>query len=562
MAEAVRIAFLGGLGEIGRNCAVIEIEEKLLLLDCGLMFPDAEMPGVDLVLPEFSWLCQNADRIAGCVLTHGHEDHTGALAYLLADLSERGLSANKPMLVLGSALTLGLAASRIEEAGLSDLVQMEAVKDGERRRLGPFDVEFIPVAHSVPHGFAIALHSPQGVILHSGDFKLDLTPVDGRITDLARIGAISAGPGIRLLLADSTNAEEPGQSASETEVGAVLRRIFTANPNRRIITTCFASHVHRIQQIADAAVASGRTIATLGRSMARNVSLARSLGLLAIPENALVDIEDISSLPPEKTCIISTGSQGEPMSALALMASGENRWLQVGSGDVVILSSHAIPGNESAVSKVIDGLYRRGVEVIHAGMEEVHTSGHAKSGELQMLLAVARPQCFIPVHGEFRHLTNHARLAMKMGVEANNVLLCEDGDVVRLCDDSIDFDGGVPAGYRYVDGIVGGVSHGVLRDRRVLAAEGMVVVVVGVDARSGEVVSGPEVITRGWLHSDDAVDIVQDVRSAVADAMAGAAGKGARDLESFKRVVRSTVGKLVSERTKRRPMIVPVVIDA
>lgn len=562
MAEPVRIAFLGGLGEIGRNCAVFEISGRMMLLDCGLMFPDAEMPGVDLVLPDFGWLCENAERIEGCVLTHGHEDHTGALAYLLEDLAGKGFSAERPLVVLGSALTLGLAASRIEEAGLSNLVRMEAVGDGERRRLGPFDLEFIPVAHSVPHGFAVAIHSPQGVILHSGDFKLDLTPVDGRITDLARIGALSAGPGIRLLLADSTNAEEPGQSASETEVGAVLRRIFAANPKRRIITTCFASHVHRIQQVADAAVANGRTIATLGRSMARNVALARDLGLLRIPEEALVDIEEISSLPPEKTCIISTGSQGEPMSALALMASGENRWLQVGSGDMVILSSHAIPGNESAVSKVIDGLYRRGVEVVHAGMEEVHTSGHAKSGELQMLLAVARPSCFIPVHGEFRHLTNHARLAMKMGVAADNVLLCEDGDVVRLDDASIDFDGEIPAGYRYVDGIVGGVSHGVLRDRRVLAAEGMVVVVVGVDARSGEVVSGPEIITRGWLHAEELGEIVEEARSAIATAMADAAAKGARDVESFKRVVRSTVGRLVSERTRRRPMIVPVVIDA
>ncbi|MGH9075118.1 MAG: ribonuclease J, partial [Acidimicrobiales bacterium] len=377
MADPVRIVFLGGLGEIGRNCACVEVDGRILVLDCGLMFPDEQMPGVDLVLPDFTYLKDNADRIDGCILTHGHEDHTGGLSFLLRDLS---------FPVYGSALTLGLARNRIEEAGLLHRTRLVEVADSERRRIGPVDVEFIPVTHSVPNGFATAFHTAQGVILHTGDFKLDLTPVDGRLTDLARIGALATGPGIRLLLSDSTNAEEPGATASESDVGTVLRRLFMAHRHQRIVTTCFASHIHRIQQIADAATDSGRLVATLGRSMAKNVALARRLDLLTIPDQAFVDIEDIGGLPPERVCVISTGSQGEPMSALALMAAGENKWLDVGPTDTVILSSHAIPGNEAAVSRVIDGLYRRGAEVVHTGVAEVHASGHAKADELKTML--------------------------------------------------------------------------------------------------------------------------------------------------------------------------------
>jgi len=550
--SGVRIAFLGGLGEIGRNCAAFELEGRILLLDCGLMFPDLEMPGVDLVLPDFTWLRENGDRIEGCVLTHGHEDHAGGLAFLLRELS---------FPIYGSRLSLGLAQSRIEEAGVADRTQLIPVHDGERRRIGPFDVEFIPVTHSVPHGFATAFHTPSGVILHSGDFKLDLTPVDGRLTDLARIGAIAKESGIRLLLSDSTNAEEPGHTPSERTVGEVLRDLFLAHTDKRIIVTCFASHIHRVQQIADAAVASGRTIATLGRSMGKNVALARELGLLRIPDNALVDIEKIGELQPEKVCVISTGSQGEPMSALALMAAGENKWLKVGSGDLVVLSSHAIPGNESAVSKVIDGLYRLGVEVVHSGLAPVHVSGHAMQGELATLLSIARPEFFIPVHGEFRHLTHHSRLAMRMGVPQQNVLLCEDGDVVELSSEGLNFVGDVPAGYLYVDGIVGDVGHGVLRDRRVLSEEGVVVVVVTVDAKSGEVLTGPEIITRGWVYAPEAENLLEEAKAAVRAGIEQAVSSGGNDFETLRRHVRSALGKFVNERTRRRPMIVPVVME-
>jgi len=553
MADPVRVTFLGGLGEIGRNCAAIEVEGRIMLLDCGLMFPEADMLGVDLVLPDFTWLRENADRVEGCVLTHGHEDHVGGLAFLLRDLS---------FPVFGSALTLGLARNRVEEAGLLDRTRFNPVADGERRQIGPFDCEFIPVTHSVPHGFATAFHTPQGVILHSGDFKLDLTPVDGRVTDVGRIAAIGGDPGVRLLLSDSTNAEEPGYSASERSVGRVLLDIFRAHPARRIVIACFASHLHRIQQIADAAAATGRKVATLGRSMAKNVSLAREMGLLHIPDNALIDIEQVDEFEPREVCVISTGSQGEPMSAIALMAADENKWLRLGENDLVVISAHAIPGNEYSVNKVIDGLYRRGAEVVHAGLAAVHVTGHALQGELATMIALAKPEHFIPVHGEFRHLTHHTRLAMEMGVAEANVLLAEDGDVVELTDKGLDFVGSVPSGFLYVDGIVGDVGHGVFRDRRVLADEGVIVAVAVVDAASGEVLSPPEIITHGWVYAPEAEALLEEARQKVIEVLEAAADEGSIDAETLKRRIRKAVARFVNERTKRKPMIVPVVVEA
>jgi ribonuclease J len=550
--DPVRIVFLGGLGEIGRNCACFEVAGRIMILDCGLMFPDVEMPGIDLVLPDFSYLRENTDRVEGCIITHGHEDHCGGLSFLLRELS---------FPIYGSELSLGLARSRIEEAGLLDRTDLIPVRDGERRQIGPFDVEFIPVTHSVPHGFAVAFHTPKGVILHSGDFKIDLTPVDGRSTDLAKIGALADGPGIRLLLSDSTNAEEDGHTDSERRVGAVLEGLFAAHPEKRIIVACFASHIHRVQQIADAALANGRILATLGRSMSKNVALARSMGLLNISDQNLVDIEHIGDYDPRRVCVVSTGSQGEPMSALALMAAADNKWISVGEGDLVVLSSHAIPGNETNVGKVIDGLSRLGAEVIHSGLAQVHVSGHAKREELKTLLSLARPECFIPVHGEFRHLSHHARLARDMGVPVDRVLLAEDGDVVELTAEGVDFVGEVPAGYLYVDGIVGDVGRGVLRDRRVLAEEGVVVVVVTVDAKSGEVLTGPEIITRGWVYAPEAEELLEEARLAVLAALEEAASSGSVDFETLRRRARSALGRFVSERTRRRPMIVPVVME-
>jgi ribonuclease J len=549
----VRVTFLGGLGEIGRNCACIEVEGRILLLDVGLMFPDTDMLGVDLVLPDFTYLRENAHRVEGAIITHGHEDHMGGLSYLLRELS---------FPIYGSALTLGLARNRIEEAGLLDRTELIPVSDGERRRIGPCEVEFIPVTHSVPHGFATAFHTPQGTILHSGDFKLDLTPVDGRLTDLARIGALASGEGIKLLLSDSTNADEPGHARSETSVGQVLYQLFHAHEGRRIVIACFASHIHRVQQISDAAIAFGRKVATLGLSMKKNVKLARSMGLLHIPDHALVDIDDVADLDPGKVCVISTGSQGEPMSALALMATRNNRWLEVGPDDTVILSSHPIPGNEMNVSKVIDGLVRLGADVVHSGIHDVHASGHAKQEELKTLLSIARPDWFVPVHGEYRHLVAHSRLAKQMGVADDHTIVCTDGDQLVLDEQGVRIDGSVPAGYLYVDGIVGDVGHGVLRDRKVLAEEGVVVVIVTVDVADGAILTGPEVITRGWVYAPEAegllAECADEVRQAVKEAFAG----NATDVEALGRVVRRAAGRFVSDRTKRRPMIVPVVMEA
>ena len=553
MSRPVRIAFLGGLGEIGRNCMAVEHDDRLLLIDCGLMFPDADMHGIDLVLPDFTYLRQNADRIEACVVTHGHEDHVGALQYLLRDLS---------FPIYGSAVALGLARNRIEEAGLLGRTEMITVRDGERRTIGPFDVEFIPVTHSVPHAHAIALHTPQGVVLHTGDFKLDLTPVDGRRTDLGRIGSLASNEGIRLLLADSTNAEEHGHAPSESSVGAVLRQLFVEQSDRRIITASFASHLHRIQQIMDAAVATGRVVATLGLSMKKNVRMGRDLGIIRIPDDKLVDIDDIDRYPPGQVCIVSTGSQGEPMSALALLARGESKFVKVGEHDTVILSSHAIPGNEGNVNRVIDGLLRAGCEVVHSGVADVHATGHAQADELKTYLSITNPEWFVPIHGEYRHMVANAKLGMLMGVPRDHVLLCEDGDVLELGDDGLAMAGRIPAGYLYVDGIVGDVGQGVLRDRKVLAEEGVVVVVVTVDIETSKVLTGPEIITRGWVYAPEAEDLLDEACDTVAAAVEKSLAEGIRDVETLERDVRRAAGRFVNERTKRRPMIVPVVMEA
>ncbi len=550
--NSVRIYFLGGLGEIGRNCMAVEQDDRIVLIDCGLMFPDPDMHGIDLVLPDFTWLRDNADRIVGCVATHGHEDHVGGLQFLLRELS---------MPIYGSAVTLGLARHRIEEAGLLGKTDLVTVGDGEVRRIGPFDIEFIPVTHSVPHAHAIALHTSQGIVLHSGDFKIDLTPVDGRRTDLPRLGALAHGPGIRLLMADSTNAEEKGHAPSESEVGQVLRGLFAEHAGRRIITASFASHIHRVQQIADAAVANGRVVATMGRSMNNNVRMARDLGILRIPDSSLIDIEQIGDHAPENVCIISTGSQGEPMSALALLARGDNRWVKIGPADTVILSSHPIPGNEMHVSRVIDGLLRAGAEVVHSGIVDVHATGHAQADDLKTYLNVTQPEWFIPIHGEFRHMMANARLAETMGVPRNRITMCEDGDVVELTDDGVELVGRIPAGYLYVDGVVGDVGQGVLRDRRVLAEEGVVVVVVTVDISSGGVITGPEIITRGWVYAPEAEDLLDEACDTVAAAVEAALADGERSIDALEQVVRRATGKFVNTRTKRRPMIVPVVME-
>ncbi|HEU4842012.1 MAG TPA: ribonuclease J, partial [Ilumatobacteraceae bacterium] len=525
----------------------------ILLIDCGLMFPGPDLHGIDLVLPDFTYLRENAARIDGLVATHGHEDHVGGIQFLLREVS---------LPIYGSALTLGLARNRIEEAGLLGRTSLNAVPDGGRIRIGPFDVEFIPVTHSVPHAHAIAVHTPQGVILHSGDFKLDLTPVDDRRTDLARIGQIAKTEGIRLLLCDSTNAEEAGHAPSERSVGGVLRSLFAEHADRRIITASFASHLHRIQQIADAAIATGRKVATLGLSMRKNVQLGLELGIVHIPASSFVDVEDLDRYAPGEVCVISTGSQGEPMSALALLARGENRFVKLSEHDTVILSSHAIPGNESNVNRVMDGLLKAGAIVVHSGIRDVHATGHAQADEIKTYLSIAQPQWYVPIHGEFRHLMANAALGRVMGVPRDNVIVCDDGDVLEVTDRGVELAGRVPAGYLYVDGIVGDVGSGVLRDRRLLASEGVVVVVVTVDSQTKKVLVGPEIITRGWVYAPEAEDLLDEACDTIAAAVEAALSKGVSDVEALERDVRRAAGKFVNERTRRRPMIVPVVMEA
>jgi ribonuclease J len=551
MAQPVRIYFLGGLGEIGRNCMVLEQDDKLMLIDCGLMFPDADMHGIDLVLPDFTFLRENADRIVGCVATHGHEDHVGGLQFLLRELS---------FPIYGSMVTLGLARNRIEEAGLLKKTELITVRDGERINIGPFDVEFLPVTHSVPHAHAVIVHTPQGVIVHSGDFKLDLTPVDDRRTDLARLGELSKTVGIRLLMCDSTNAEEHGHAPSEKSVGAVLHQLFHEHRDRRIITASFASHIHRVQQIIEAAIDNGRKVCLMGRSMQKNIGLAIDLKLINVPASVFVDVEKVDDFAPEDICIISTGSQGEPMAALSLLSRGESRWFKVGERDTIILSSHAIPGNEGNVNRVIDGLVRAGAKVVHSGIADVHATGHAQADELKTYHSILQPEWFVPVHGEYRHMRAHAELAVVMGAAPDHVLQATDGDVLELTDDGLAFHSKVPASYLFVDGIVGDVGHGVLRDRKVLAEEGVVVIVATVDSASHKVINGPEVITRGWVYAPEADALLDEAEAHIEKALVKALDDGITDIDGLERVVRKAAGKFVSDRTKRRPMIVPVVM--
>jgi ribonuclease J len=551
---SVRIVFLGGLGEIGRNCFCLEVDGRILVVDCGIMFPDADMPGIDLVLPDFTYLRENADRVEAVLLTHAHEDHAGGLAFLLRDIS---------VPIYGSALSLALARNRIDEAGMLDRTELIAVADGERRRIGPIDCQFVPVTHSVPHGFAVAFFTPEGTIVHTGDFKLDLTPVDGRHTDLALLGELARrDDGIRLLLSDSTNAERPGFTPSESTVGAAMRALFREHPDKRFIVASFASHLHRVEQVAQAAIAHGRNIAFVGRSMLQNVSLARERGFIDLPEYAVLDIEETAKYAPGEICIICTGSQGEPMSALSLMAAHEHKYVKVSPDDVVVISAHAIPGNESNVSRVIDAMHRAGAEVVHDRTSPVHVSGHASQEELKFMLSLLSPEWFVPVHGEYRHLVHHAQLAHEVGVPEDHVLVCEDGDVVTLGDAGAEVERrAVPAGYMYVDGIVGDVSRGVLRDRRMLAEEGVVVVIVTVDATTGEIVTGPEIVTRGWVYAPEAEGLIEDAKEVVRDSIAQAAGEGATDFDTMRRHCRKSLARFIDERTRRRPTVIPVVME-
>jgi ribonuclease J len=547
---ATRVAFLGGLGEIGRNCAVVEVDGARLLIDCGLAFPDADQPGVDIILPDFTWLAQEPQRVVGVVLTHAHEDHMGALPYFLRDFD---------VPVYGTRLSLAMLSAKLEEHQLNP--SLVEVAGGQRTSLGPFDLEFYAMSHSIPDGVAVALRTPAGTIVHTGDWKLDLTPIDHRPTDLGGLARLAA-EGIDLLLSDSTNADQPGFIVSEVEVGRALEDIFAA-ARRRIVVACFASHVHRVQQIMDTAARLGRKLALVGRSMIRNMRVAADLGYLRVPANLLIPMEDLQSVDPADTVVLSTGSQGEPFSALTLMAGRDHKWVRIEPGDTVVLSSSLIPGNEAAVYRTINDLARLGADVYHKGNARVHVSGHAAQGELTLLLATLRPRNFLPVHGEYRHLAQHARLAATTGVPRENILVCEDGDVIELTTDGRAHRAGqVRAGMVMVDGLgIGDVGDAVLRDRRKLGGEGFVHVLVTIESQTGKVLAGPDIVTRGFVYEPESGDLIEEAKARVLEALERAAGDGVTDPMILKQHMRSTASALFKERTQRRPVIIPTVME-
>ncbi|WP_152186059.1 ribonuclease J [Segeticoccus rhizosphaerae] len=544
---AVRVIALGGLGEVGRNMTVIEHAGRLLIVDCGVLFPEDHHPGIDLILPDFEYLKDRLQDIDAIVLTHGHEDHIGAVPYLLR------LKSDIP--VIGSQLTLALVEAKLKEHRIKPYTL--TVAEGQRERLGVFDAEFIAVNHSIPDALAVFLRTPGGTLLCTGDFKMDQLPLDGRITDLrafARLGE----EGVDLFLTDSTNAEVPGFTTSEREIAPAIQNVFQT-AQRRIIVASFSSHVHRIQQVLDAAQANGRKVAMVGRSMVRNMGIAAELGYLKVPEGVLVDLKKLGQLPDDKVVLVCTGSQGEPMAALSRMANRDHK-IEVGDGDTVLLASSLIPGNENAVYRVINGLMRLGATVVHKGNAKVHVSGHASAGELLYCYNIVRPRNVMPIHGEWRMLVANAELAKKTGVPHSRVVLAENGIVVDLVDGRAQITGAVPAGFVYVDGSsVGGTTETLLKDRRILRDEGFITIIVVRDADTGKIAAGPEITARGFAEGQDVFD---QVLPKLETALAEAADRGVTDSYQLQQVIRRVVGSWVGGKLRRRPMIIPIVIDA
>lgn len=544
---ALRVTPLGGLGDVGRNMTVFEYDGRLLLVDCGVLFPEDHHPGVDLILPDFSSIRERLDAVEALVLTHGHEDHIGATPYLLRERQDIPL--------VGSKLTLALVASKLREHRLRETVQ-HVVKEGDRITFGPFELEFVAVNHSIPDALAVAIRTGAGLALHTGDFKMDQLPLDGRITDLrafARLGE----EGVDLFLTDSTNAEVPGFTTPERKITPAIEQVFRES-TQRIIVASFASHVHRVQQVLDAAAAHGRKVGYVGRSMIRNMQIAAELGYLHVPDGVLVEAKTLADLPPERQVLMSTGSQGEPMSALSRIAQNSHSFVRIEPGDTVLLASSLIPGNENAVYRVINGLAKLGAKVVHKGNALVHVSGHASAGELLYCYNIVRPRNVMPVHGEIRHLLANGDLARAVGIE--NVVIAEDGVVVDLVDGVAKVAGKVDCGYVFVDGqSVGDITESELKDRRILGEEGFVSVIVVVDSVSGKVAAGPEIHARGNVWEPGAFD---EIRQPILDRVNASLAEGANDTYQLQQVIRRTIGRWVSDTHRRRPMIIPVVLEA
>jgi ribonuclease J len=543
----LRVLPLGGLGEIGRNMTVFEYGGRLLIVDCGVLFPDVEQPGIDLILPDFDPILDRLADVEAIVLTHGHEDHIGAVPYLLAHKADIPL--------VGSVFTLALIEAKLAERHIKPYTL--TVREGGRERFGPFECEFFAVNHSIPDALAVAIGTPAGLVLHTGDFKLDQMPLDGRVTDLrgfARLGE----RGVDLMLSDSTNAETPGFVIPERDIRPVLDQILREAAGR-VIVTSFASHVHRVQQVLDSAKLHGRKVAFIGRSMLRNMGIARDLGLLRVPADLLVGLDQIKDLEPYKVVLMSTGSQGEPMSALGRMANGDHRHVKIVPGDTVVLASSLVPGNETAVYRVINRLSRAGALVIHREVAQVHVSGHSPAGELTYLLNIVKPRNFMPVHGEWRHLRAHARLALQTGVPADRIVLCEDGDVVDLVDGAARLVGSHGARYVYVDGLaVGDIGESLLTERRILGDGGFIAVTVVIDSVTGKPVGGPTVSAKGFSEDPSAFEPILPL---VIEVLTRSAAEGVTDTHQLQQIVRRTVGKWVNDTYRRRPMIVPTVLE-
>lgn len=549
--EKLYIIPLGGLGEIGKNMTAFRYGNDIILVDAGLAFPEDDMLGVDLVIPDITYLIENKDKVKAIFLTHGHEDHIGALPYVMKELD------NVP--VYGTALTLGILQGRLKENGVSDK-NLKTIKPGNVIRHGAFKLEFIRVNHSIPDAVAMAIHTPVGIIVHTGDFKFDQTPVDGQVTEFSRFAELG-DRGVLLLLADSTNAERPGYTPSEKVVGQTLDEQFR-NAKHRIIVATFSSNVHRIQQVVDNAVKYKRKVAVIGRSMLNVVSISVEMGYLKIPEGTLIDIDEIKNFKPSQVVIITTGSQGEPMSALTRIAMSDHRKVEIIPGDTVIISATPIPGNEKGVARTIDSLYKQGADVIYEKALGVHVSGHASQEEMKLMQNLVRPKFFMPVHGEYRHLMKHKQLAISLGMPKENIVIAENGSVVELTPNSIGINGKVPAGKVLVDGLgVGDVGHIVLRDRRQLSQDGILIVVVTIDRHDYSIVAGPDIVSRGFVYVRESEDLIDTAKERVVAALDKCRDNNVTEWSALKSAVRDALGRYLFEKTRRRPMIMPLIME-
>ena len=550
--KPIKVSFLGGLNEVGKNMTLFEYGEDMFLVDCGLAFPDQDMLGVDLVLPDFTYVERNADRIRGIVITHGHEDHIGGLPYLLKVL-------NVP--VYGTKLTIGLIQGKLREHGLLNSASLNVIKPGDVITLGGFTVEAIHVNHSIPDALGLAIRCEGGTIVHTGDFKIDTTPIDGGMMDLGRLAEIGQD-GVLCLMSDSTNAERPGFTESERKDGESFETLFRKAGNNRIIVATFSSNIHRVQQIMNVAASLGRKVALVGRSLENVVSISAELGYLNIPEGIVIDINMINRYPADKLVIITTGSQGEPMSALTRMAFSDHRKVEIHPNDYVIISATPIPGNEKTVSRVVNELMKLGADVVYEKMYEVHVSGHACQEELKMIMGIVKPKYFIPVHGELKHLRKHAGLALSMGIPKENILIADNGRVAEISKKALRCTSTVPAGRVFVDGYgVGDVGSVVLRDRKHLAQDGLVIVAVCIDRESGMIVSGPDVVTRGFVYVKESEELINAAREVAVEAIEAQTDGGYFDWNSIKASLRDEISHLMYERTKRSPMILPVIME-